>query len=86
MVSKLQLQEREAAERTGISALPTEHKRKGWFWSSSPNDEGENVEGRWEREVEVVEEKAREVAMLIRQEGWMSEAEAGARGGVLGFA
>jgi hypothetical protein len=86
MVSKLQLQEREAAERTGVSALPTENKRKGWFWSSSTNDEGENVEGRWEREAEVVEEKAREVAMLIRQEGWMSEAEAGARGGVLGFA
>ncbi|MCJ1248644.1 hypothetical protein MMC30_005862 [Trapelia coarctata] len=86
MVSKLQNQEREAAERTGSSVLATQRKQKGWFWSSSKDDESEGVEGRWERETKMVEEKAKEVAMLIRQEGWMNEAEAGARGGVLGFA
>lgn len=86
MVSKLQLQEREVAERTGTSALPTESTRKGWFWSTSKDDENDDIEGRWEREAKVVEEKAKEVAMMIRQEGWMNEAEAEARGGVLGFA
>lgn len=86
MVSKLQHQEREAAEQMGASVLPIESKQKGWFWSSRKDGESENSEGRWEREAKVVEEKAKEVAMLIRQEGWMNEAEAGAQGGVLGFA
>ena len=86
MVSKLQRQEQEAADRIGPAFLPPENKRKGWFWSSTKGDDSANAEGRWEREAKVVEEKAKEVAMLIRQEGWMNEAEARARGGVLGFA
>ena len=86
MVSKLRRQEQEAAERSGASALPAENKRQGWFWSSNKDDGSEGAEGRWDREAKVVEEKAGDVAMLIRQEGWMNEAEAGARGGVLGYA
>ncbi|MCJ1474575.1 hypothetical protein MMC13_003234 [Lambiella insularis] len=79
-----QLQQQEAAKRAGSAFSPQRGSKaqRGWFWSGS-NTEGEN-DGTWEREAQMVEMKSREIAALVKEDGWTAQMETGR--GVLGFA
>ena len=96
MVAKLQ--KAEAAEREKASSkLGVEMKknvngsseRGGWFWNGGSGTDDDEVggEGRWEREGRVVEEKARVLKRLLREEGLGGEdvggGGAGGSGGML---
>ncbi|MCJ1400097.1 hypothetical protein MMC11_003300 [Xylographa trunciseda] len=78
MVTQLQQQEaaKQGKQQTNGST------KKGWFWSEGSVDEDE--EGRWEREMEMVEARSKELDRLMKEGGWSADEEA--RGGALGFA
>ena len=73
MVAILRRREEEKAAR-GEKTTEEKQSSRGWFWNrkDGAQEEGEGAgegEGRWEREQRVVEEKAKEVRRLLREEG-----------------
>ena len=84
MVAELRSQETFKQHDT-LTTHTSQPAPKGWFWNSSHKEDAD-AKGRWEQEVEMVEAKAREVEMLVRQEGWMKGEGGTERSGVLGFA
>lgn len=92
MVAILRRQEEEKVA-SGEKMIADKKSSRGWF-GNRKDDEGEEGwgegegEGRWEREQRVVEEKAKEVRRLLREEGLGSKAkdeeEGKGRGGMFG--